>query len=318
MTKSLPEHCKCLFSAPYEFLPKNLRDQFTELMLTRFQEVWQAIELKADPAIEAWIVNPGQHFIVDENILQLFPNLKILITPSTGTNHIDKQSCQKKNIRFLSLLDDRVALESISASAEYTFVLMMNCLRKVHRSWQQVQEGRWRRNEDFLRGHELMGKNVGLVGFGRIGRKLANYCEAFSAQVSFYDPYVESKIQKKDSLNNLFECADIVCVCCQLNVDTKNMIKLSLLEKLKKNACFINTSRGEVVCEDDLATFLKKRPDVMAGLDVLHGETSNVHFQSPLLAQELKDQVIITPHIAGLSHESQIKAAQTALSLLKS
>lgn len=283
---------------------------------TVFREMWDKEELGPDPALTAWVMNPGQHFVIDDSVLDLFPNLDVLVTPSTGRNHIDLAACGRRGIPVYSLHDDQDALKAISASAEFTFLLLLNTLRRLDIAVQEVAARRWRRREDLMRGRELSGKKVGLVGLGRIGRRVARYCAAFEANVVYYDPYVQDEELHRCSLEELFGQCDVVCICCTLSPETAGMINGSLLMRLKEGACLINTSRGEVVNERDLVEVLKMRPDLRVGLDVLAGEVTNAHLTSPLLAIHDHRQIVITPHIAGATVESQEKAARIAMRLL--
>jgi len=306
----------CLFTAPSDFLGP-LRETFQKTVPTRFQEIWHREELSRDEQVRAWIVNPGQHFVVNEGVLDLFPKLELLVTPSTGCNHIDMQACRNRNIPVYSLLDDRPGLNQIAASAEFTFLLLLNTLRRLDVGIQEVTQGRWRSREDLLRGRELQGRSVGLVGLGRIGRRVARYCQAFDAQVLYSDPYVTDPKFPARELEALFSQVDIVCVCCRLTSETTRMITGSLLRRLKPNACLINTSRGEVIVEEELAEVLQERTDLKVGLDVLSGEVTNQHLSSPLITFHQRGQIVITPHAAGVTVESQTRAAQIALGLLQ-
>ena len=283
---------------------------------TVFREIWDKEELEPDPALTAWVMNPGQRFVIDDGVLDLFPNLDVLVTPSTGRNHIDLVACERRGIPVYSLHDDRDALNTISASAEFTFLLLLNALRRLDIAIQEVTARRWREREDFMRGRELSAKKVGIVGLGRIGRRMARYCTAFDASVVYYDPYVENEEFHRCSLEELFGQCDIVCICCALTSETTGMISGSLLTRLKEGACLINTSRGEVINEQDLAEVLIRRPDLRVALDVLVDEVTNAHLTSPLLAMHDRGQIVITPHIAGATVESQEKAARIALRLL--
>ena len=308
---------KCLFSAPYSFLPEGVLEDYRQVMPTTFQEIWDRADLQPDPNITAWVMNPGQRFIITGDVLDLFPNLVVLVTPSTGTNHIDRQVCEARGIPVFGLLDDKAGLNTISASAEFTFLLLLNTLRRLDFAVQEVREGRWRHREDALRGNELYGKLVGLVGFGRIGKRLARWCTSFDAQVRFYDPYITDDDFPSLSLEEIFSTSEVVCVCPTLTAETRGMVNKSLLESLPENACLVNTSRGEVVDEADLVAVLHARPDLRVGLDVLPGEVTNTHLASPLIEFHRQGRIVITPHIAGATVESQSKAALLALGLLK-
>ena len=307
----------CLFSAPYSFLPPDVLEAYQEIVPTTFKEIWDLAELVPDPNLTAWVMNPGQRFVISDQVLDLYPNLAVLVTPSTGTNHIDQQACARRGIPVFGLLNDREGLNTISASAEFTFLLLLNTLRRLDVAVKEVSEGRWRHREDILRGNELYGKKVGLVGFGRIGKRIARWCTSFEAYVRVFDPYVDDCNHPRLSLEEIFSKSDIVCICPTLTAETKGLINKPLLSSLRKDACLINTSRGEVVNEKDLITVLQDRPDLRVGLDVLPGEVNNTHLASPLIRLHQQGQIVITPHIAGATVESQSKAAYCALSLLK-
>jgi len=181
----------------------------------------------------------------------------------------------------------------------------------------EVTERRWRAREDAMRGNELYGKRVGLVGMGRIGQRLARWCTAFDAHVAYYDPHAGNQLYERWPLERIFSDADVVCVCCALTSETAGMINKSLLTKLRTGASFINTSRGEVLNEKDLVEVLGMRKDLRVALDVLAGEVANTHLQSPLIEMHDQGRIVISPHIAGATFESQTKAALGALHLLE-
>ena len=308
-----------LFSAPFDFLPEDLKAAYNEYAPTTFREIWKREELARDESITAWVMNPGQNFVIDAAVLDLFPNIEVLSTPSTGTNHINLDVCKARGVPVYSLLDNRNILNSISASAEFSFLLLLNTLRRLDFAIGEASSGRWRAGEDQMRGFELAGKKVGLVGYGRIGKRLARWCQAFDADVVFFDPYVEANenAAKVDSLERVFSESDIVCVCCVLTDETRGMIGTELLSLLKDRASLVNTSRGEVINEKELAQLLDSRPDLRVGLDVIAGEVSGAQYDSPLFRFQEMGQIVITPHIAGATFESQSKAALGALELLK-
>lgn len=282
-------------------------------MPTEFREIWKSDQLGDVGDVTVWSPNPGQNFVVNDGILDKMPALKIISTASTGKNHIDEDACARRGIDVYCLLDHRETLEAISASPEFTFLLMLNTLRRLDVCMNEVTEGRWRDNEELMRGREMYGKQIGLVGMGRIGRRLKRWCEAFDASVVYYDPYVDDIDGKINSLDELFSSVDMVCVCCYLTAETTNMIDGALLGTMKPNACLVNTSRGEVIVEDDLISFIKDRPDVEVAVDVLAGEVTGTHLSSELIALHKQGRIIVTPHIAGASTESQSKAALGAL-----
>ena len=246
---------------------------------------------------EVLIPDPLKWVQLDE-----YPKLRLIVTPSTGTNHIDLNECERRGIKVLSLLDDRFGLDMITASSEFTFLLMLMALR--HGAWRQWK--RYERDDDMMRGHELHGKKVGLVGYGRIGKNVANYCTAFGAKWDYADP----QYRTGDNLLAIFEDSDIVVICCSLNDETKGMITRKHLNALRPGAILVNTARAEIIREEDLITWARQKKNVYA-TDVLHNETM-AYVSSPLLGLS---NCIITPHIAGTTYESQQKAMQIALRL---
>jgi D-3-phosphoglycerate dehydrogenase len=307
----------CLFSAPFDFLPESTHAAYQDLVPTEFREIWKRDQLGDVSNIKTWVPNPGQNFIIDTSVLDKFPALSVIATPSTGTNHINKDDCAARGVAVYSLLDNRPALDSISASPEFTFLLLLNTFRRLDVCMNEVSNDRWRQNEELMRGRELNGKTVGLVGMGRIGKRLKKWCEAFDAGVQYYDPYVDDVDGKVATLAEVFSTSDVVCVCCYLTDETTNMIGKAELDVMKPGACLVNTSRGEVIDEADLVSFIHARPDVEVAIDVLSGEVTGTQMSSPLIDLHKKGRIVVTPHIAGASGESQSKAALGALGCLQ-
>ena len=309
---------RLLFSAPHDFLPETIA-RFREEFDVELEEIWVADELPEQSEAEIWVVNPGQHFVVDAPVLARFPRLRVLATPSTGTNHIDARACEERGVLVRGLLDDRASLDRISASAEFTFLLLLNSLRRLDTGLEEVAAGSWRRNEERLRGYELEGRQAGLVGFGRIGGRLARYLAAFEATVRYYDPYVEAEgaVERVASLPDLVRLSDVLVLCCSLTDETRGMVDGSLLAALPAGAIVVNTSRGEVLDETSVAALLESRSDLAFAADVLAGETDDTHLESPLLALARTGRIVITPHIAGATVESQEKAAEATLGLVR-
>ena len=307
---------RCLFSAPYSFLG-SIQREYETFMPTEFREIWTREEVAGGADITVWAPNPGQSFVIDAPVLDAFPRMEVVATPSTGSNHIDRAECARRGIAVYTLLDDREGLDRISASAEFSFLLLLNALRRLDRGMVEVSEGRWRVREDFLRGHELAGKRVGLIGYGRIGRRLARYCHAFDASAVYYDPYVQDAAATAWPIERIFSEADAVCVCCLLTEETRGMVGRPLLERLKPGASLVNSSRGEVIDEGALAAVLAERPDLRVAVDVLAGEVAGATSSSPLLPFHRSGQIVVTPHIAGAAYESQSKAAAATLDILR-
>ena len=285
----------------------------TLITLPYFPEEWLDWAWPSEPVFqysedaEWWVTDPN-HPITEETI-KIMPNLKGIVTASTGTNHLPLAFCQPHRLPVRSLLDARYELSEIKASSEFTFLLMLATLRNLKMGIRHANT--WHMHERLFRGNELYGKKVGIIGLGRIGQNIYKWCKAFDAEIThIYDPHRVEGVK----LEWLFDQCDIVVICCSLNPETRGMIDGQLLARLKNGACLVNTSRGEVIRESELVDVLHKRPDLRVGLDVLVGECSGMHLSSPLLDM---NGVTATPHMAGTTVESQTKAAKIALALLR-
>ena len=130
-----------LFSAPYDFLDIKKKNNKNNYKI-KFKIINNLSDLFFDNNIIGWIPNPGQKFIVDKKVLSYFPNLKVIVTPSTGNNHINLRDCGKNYIKVLSLLDNKKDLKKITASSEFTFLKILNSLRNIERGYNEVKKGR--------------------------------------------------------------------------------------------------------------------------------------------------------------------------------
>ena len=259
---------------------------------------------------ECIILNPGVGTFYGKEYFEQFKNLKVVGTPSTGVNHMDCEYLKKKEIKFYSLLDDRKSLDNITASAEFTWLHIMNLVRKFSYSLSYVPYWRSIENEDNLRSRELSGRKLGIIGFGRIGKKIKRYAEAFEMQVKFYDPYVNGE-GKVDSLQDLSD-SDIISINCYLTEETKGMITYDVFEYFKHGLMVVNTSRGEVVDENYIADLVEEGK-INYACDVLQNEQNIEELKKSRLYKS--DEVVITPHIAGVTVDSQTKALEAILKL---
>lgn len=270
------------------------------------------IQNDADP--ECLIVNPGTEAFLDSNYFQQFENLKVVGTPSTGVNHIDVDYLNQKQIKTFCLLDDRHSLENIHASAEFTWLHIMNAMRKFTVAVKNVHGWRESANEKLLRSNELAGKRIGIVGLGRIGRKVAAYARAFSMEVAYFDPYVTNRdYLKVKSINKLKHC-DILSINCYLTDETRKFITFDVFDGFKQDLIVVNTSRGEVVDEEYIYQLICEEKIIYA-CDVLSHEQNVDELRKSKLFNLQSDRLIITPHVAGATVESQYKALSAILAL---
>ena len=315
---------KVLFSAPFDFI-KNIIEELglsSKLEIT-YKEIWKENELPSEGLdYDAWIPNPGQNFVINKKILSNFSCLRVISTPSTGTNHIDLNDCKNNSVKVFGLLDQMDGLNEITASAEFTFLKVLASIRNLRSAWNEVSAGRWRENENLMRGKEIDELEFGLIGMGRIGKKLVSYLEPFNPKsIKYYDPNTVCHLnsaKKVSSIEKIFASSDVIIMCLSLNENTFNLIGEKLFNLMKKNAILINTSRGEIIVESELINFLMERPDVKFSADVIQGEVVNQHLSNNLISLHNNNRINLTPHIAGASSGSQTKAAILAIRAIES
>ena len=189
----------------------------------------------------------------------------------------------------------------------------MSAFRNLVSGTQVVKSGNWRDQEQYIRGNELYKKTIGIIGFGRIGENVHNYSKAFGMKVIAYDPFKIKKLKKLKiyaNLNQLLNNADIVAVCVHLNNQTRLMCNDNFFKQMKKNSIFVNTSRGEIVKESSLIMALKSKKIKFAAADVIQNEQKIDLSKNKLIRYSKENNnLIITPHMAGLTYESEKLAA---------
>lgn len=247
---------------------------------------------------------------IDEEIISCSKNLKIISTATTGLNHIDIDFAHKKGIEIHSLKNEIEFLNEIHATAEHTWALIISLIRNIPIAARSVLNGDWDRDE--FKGQELNGKTLGIVGLGRIGKKIAKYGICFGMKVIAYTKNPKENyenIQILESLDSLLNKSDIISVHVPLDSTTYKMFSRDKFSKMKKNAFFINTSRGEVVDEDALINSIKENRLMGAALDVIQNEIVYMDKKISKVVDYAKNdkRLLITPHIGGATFESMEK-----------
>lgn len=247
---------------------------------------------------------------IDASVMDAAPRLKIIVTPTTGLNHIDTAEAARRGIRVLSLRGAGKFLADIRATAEHTMALMLALLRNLPAAVRHVHSGGWDR--DLYRGAELYGKTAGIVGYGRLGRIVARYLAAFDVQVLAADPYVDAGEVDPGvrlvTLPELLRASDIVSVHAALSAETVHLIGPSHLASMRAGSWLVNTARGEVVDEAALIEALRSGRLAGAAVDVVWGEHASGAPASALVAFARRNpNLIVTPHIGGCTGESMEK-----------
>lgn len=252
--------------------------------------------------------------LIDRNILDACPNIRYIGLFSTGYNVVDIKYAAERGITVTN-----VPAYSTGAVAQHVFALVLAFTNKVAEHDRRVQEGEWTSSRDFCfydRLTELEGKTMGVVGYGRIGRQVAKIANAFGMSVLANTRTPKQVPDGADirfvDFDTLLAESDIVSLHCPLFEETKGLIGAEALQKMKPTALLINTSRGPVVNQAELAQALNKGVIAGAGLDVIDVEPMTV--DNPLLHAK---NCIITPHIAWAALETRKRLLDTAVSNLR-
>ncbi len=291
--------------------------RFSDYSLAKLRQIADIYEYESDRDYLLNNINKFDGILIglknkiDKKILNKSLNLKFIITPTTGTNHIDKEAAKNKNIDIISLYGEKNFLKTLTATAELTWGLILCLIRNISNAHRSVIRNKWDRNK--FKGRELSGLTLGIIGYGRLGSMVAKYGKAFNMKVIIYDinPEVNSEFQKVD-LNLLLSSSDVVSLHIPLNKDNYNFLNEKLLLKLKKGSIFVNTSRGEITDEIALLNLLKSGQISGIGLDVLSDEFNlNPNWLEKNEFRKCSEKgfnIIITPHIGGLTSQSAEKA----------
>jgi D-3-phosphoglycerate dehydrogenase len=244
---------------------------------------------------------------IDAEVLTAAPHLRLIGSPTTGTDHIDLEAAAARGIRVVTLRGETELLSRIRATPEHTWALLLALVRKLPAAVAASVDGPWDR--DAFRGTELAGKRLGIFGFGRVGRIVATYGAAFQMSVAAYDtvPVPAPDVAMVGSLPELLERSDALLVHVPLDATTERAIGAGELALLPRGAVLVNTARGAVVDEQAIVDALRSGHLAGAAVDVLDGERADGGLAaSPLLryASEHPTRAIVTPHIAGATWES--------------
>lgn len=246
---------------------------------------------------------------IDKYAIDNQPNLKYIVTPTTGLNHIDMDYCFKKNINVISLKGEDQFLNQIKSTAEHTWALLLTLIRKIPNSIKTVNSGLWNRNS-FV-SDELHRKYIGIIGYGRLGKIISTYAKAFGMNilVNDIDPskFKDSEFENTN-LDKLLKTSDYVTLHIDYSKSNYGFMNIDKFLKMKTGSFFINTSRGECINEEALLKVLKTNHLKGAALDVLEGDSA-WSLTSPkenklINYSSYNENLIITPHSAGYGIES--------------
>jgi D-3-phosphoglycerate dehydrogenase len=247
--------------------------------------------------------------VINKDIIDKGINLRIIATNATGTNHIDTEYAISKGIQVISLKGEVNFLNKIYSSSEHTWALLLALSRKLPQAVDHCKKLNWNRN-DFV-GNDLANKTIGILGFGRNGKKIMEYANAFSMNVLIFDKIKYKKIKNysykySNSIDDLFLNSDIIIISITLQESTIQIVSKDLINLLKPHSLIINTSRGEVVDEDAIYEAIISNKISGYASDVLSFEhDKDKRVQNKLFnLSKINNNVIFTPHIGGATFES--------------
>ena len=257
---------------------------------------------------EIIFTNPNMSKVfLSQELLQKAKKLETICTASTGTNHIDLSYAYKKKIKILSLRNKKKIINKISSTAEHALALMMSKIRNVYEASVSVKKENWD-YRPFI-GRQMNNLNIGIIGYGRLGKMMARFLLPLVGKILIYEKNFKIKNLGKKisqvSLKKLISNSDIISLHIHADEKNLNFINRNILNLMNKNVLIVNTSRGEIINEIDLVNFLKKNKDAKYATDVLKGEIKN-KFESKIFKySKVSNQVLITPHIGGMTSDAQ-------------
>ena len=239
---------------------------------------------------------------ITKEIIDKAENCKIIARVGVGLDNVDQEAAKAKNIRVINAVEG-----AMNAVAELVLGLMLSLARQTTRGDRGIRNGQWLKKE--LKGTELRGKYLGIIGMGNIGKRLGRLAKALNMNIIGYDVIpIDEEFSKevglmKADLNTLLQSSDYVSIHVPLLDSTYHLIDAQKISTMKKTAKIINTSRGGVIDEDALYDALKNGNLGGAALDVFEKEPALNHKLADL------DNVILTPHIGAQTKEAQSLAA---------
>ena len=259
-------------------------------------------------------------FSIDASFLEKGKNLKFIGRVGAGLENIDCNYAKNNEITLIAAPEGNK-----NAVGEHTLGMLLSLFNKLNKANGEVKKGQWLREEN--RGVELDGKTIGLIGYGNMGKSFAKKLRGFDVEVLCYDlkATVSDNCCKQVSLRELQQKIDVLSLHTPQTELTKNMLNTNFIESFKKNFWLLNTARGTSVVTKDLVIALKSGKILGAGLDVLEYEKTSfenlfTNDKIPKAFQYLinSNKVLLSPHVAGWTVESEEKLAQTIVDKIKS
>ena len=246
---------------------------------------------------------------IDVPLLEAAPVLKVVGRAGVGVDNVDLPEASRRGVVVIN-----APTGNTLSAAEQTLALMLGLIRRTPQANASMRRGEWDRKR--FMGHQLNGKRLLVLGLGRIGTQVALRCRAFGMDVSAYDPYVSPgkaenlKVQLLPDLADALAMADVITLHVPLTEETRGMLDDRLVRTIKRGAYLINCARGGLVDEEACALALREGRLAGAAFDVYSMEPPGL--EHPLLAEDLQDRIVLTPHLGANTYEAQSAVARIA------
>lgn len=243
---------------------------------------------------------------VDPPMLDRAPNLRLVVSATTGDDHIDIEECRRRRIDIVTLKGETGFLVGLPNTAEHAFALLLALYRRLPAACRDVLRGAWQQAP--YRGRTLKGRTFGIAGYGRLGRIAGEIAKGFGMKVLAYDPQprgrTEPAVALVDTLEALAGAVDVLSLHADLNESSVNMVNAVVLEAMPESAVLVNTARGQLVDEAALLEALRNGSISGAALDVIRNEDSFGEGNALLEYARDHDNLLLTPHIGGQTSEA--------------
>ncbi len=240
-------------------------------------------------------------------LLEAAPRLRLIVSPSTGLDHIDLAAAAELGKQVVSLKGETAFLDTVTATAEQAWGLLLAAVRKIPAAHAAATGGHWGR--DAFRGHQLSGKTLGILGYGRLGKMVATYGQAFRMRVLACERNATEPLApgvERVDFPGLLARADVVSIHIHLTEENRHLFDAAAFARMKPGAVLINTSRGAILDEAALLEALRSKRLLAAGLDVIDGEWDAELRDHPLIRYAREhDNLVLSPHVGGVTFESQ-------------
>ena len=249
---------------------------------------------------------------VNREVLENATNLKFIGRLGVGLDNIDIEFCKTNNIH----VQPATGMNANSV-AEYVINTSLSLLKNIPLIHQETSIGNWPRTS--ISSRELRDKTIGLLGFGLIAKKVSNLAKVFNAQIIAYDPYVDSSVgnefdTKLLDINEIFKLSDVISIHLPLTDKTKNLLNYESFKKMLKKPIIINSSRGSIINEEDLLKAYDEKLISGFALDVYDREPVQKSFLERI---QSNTNCILTPHVAGVTEESNVRVSEFIANAVK-